>query len=180
MAKKAPLLVRWLIGIGVIAGIGVWLFSQQLFPGNSPLYDAIEAGDTVRAQQLLASGADPDSRRMAITGDDHASTRYQYAPLLYAIRQARPEIAVQLIRAGADPNARHRNTGDVALIAAAEAGMVDVVRELIAHGADVTVEKPDGSTALHMGRAVLVHGRPMPKDHLDPEIRAMLERAGAR
>lgn len=178
--KKAPPLVRLLVGIGVLAVVVAALFSQQLFPGNSRLYDAIEAGDVARARQLLASGADPDSRRMAITGDDHASVRYQSPPLLYAIHRAQPEIAVLLLRTGADPNARRSNTGDVALISAAEAGMVDVVRELLGRGVDVAVARPDGSTALHHGPGLSVQGRPMAKEHLDPEIRRMLERAGAR
>lgn len=117
-AKRAPPLVRLLVGIGVLAVVVAALFSQQLFPGNSRLYDAIEAGDVARARQLLASGA--------------------------------------------------------------EAGMVDVVRELLGRGVDVPVARPDGSTALYHGRGLTVQGRPMAKEHLDPEIRRMLERAGAR
>jgi ankyrin repeat protein len=178
-AKRASPPVRWAVGTALVVFVGLWLFSAELFPGNSRLYDAIEAGDAARVQALLDSGADPNSRSFGLASDDEGNTRSQYSPLLYSIRSNQPEIAVLLLRAGADPDARHRS-GYIAVIEAAEAGMVEVVRELIARGADLSVERPDGNTALHYGPGLMVQGRLQLKEHLDPEIRAMLQRAGSR
>lgn len=56
-------------------------------------------------------------------------------------------------RVRADVNARERHYGDTALMWAAAAGHVDVVRLLIEAGADVRAVDNEGVTALHLARA---------------------------
>ena len=68
----------------------------------------------------------------------------------------------------ADVNARERRYGDTALMWAAVAGNVDVVRLLIEAGADVRAVDDEGVTALHLARA---------KGHT--EVAAALLAAGA-
>ena len=53
----------------------------------------------------------------------------------------------------ADVNAREQRYGDTALMWAAVAGHVDVVRLLIEAGADVRAVDDEGVTALHLARA---------------------------
>jgi hypothetical protein len=62
MAKPRKPLLRlavWLVLIFLLAFV---LLGPELFPGNSKLYDAIEAGDVSAARAIFASGNDPDSR----------------------------------------------------------------------------------------------------------------------
>ncbi len=176
MTRTHPrfLALRWL---GLLAGLVLFIFSSAIVPGNSRLYDAIEKGDEARVRELLAAGADPNSRwRGFATG---RTNRYQFVPLHYALWKGESEIAVLLVEVGTDPNTRNPR-GEPALIAAADAGMTEVVRVLIAKGADVQVTSNyDQSTPLHKGPQFRKAGVDIPKD-LEPEIRAMLQNAGAR
>lgn len=168
--KPLPRLVAWLILLFLIAVVVV---GPELFPGNSKLYDAIEAGDVQAARSILESGNDPDGRSRGL--DPTETQRYRYTPLDYALREGEPEIAQLLVNAGADPNQRTYDDKPV-LIVAADAGMVDLVRVLLEKGADVQATDSLGGTALHFGGTI--NGQI--KDFLDPEIRAMLEAAGAK
>ena len=168
--KSFPRLLAWLILLFLIAVVVV---GPELFPGNTKLYDAIEAGDIQKARTVLESGNDPDGRSRGL--DPTETERYRYTPLEYALRQGEPEIAQLLVAAGADPNQR-THEGTPVLIEAADAGMVEVVRILIEKGADVTVTGSLGETALHFGSTI----SGQTKDYLDPEIREMLVAAGAK
>ncbi len=170
---------RFLLWLALIGVVALWVTAPALFPGNSKLYDAIAAGDEAAARRLLADGADPNSRSLGLAGGDGGLSS-QYSPLLYAINRNEPAIAVLLLEAGAEPNVRNPEN-DTALIAAADAGMVDVVRLLLEKGADPGAANDwDGSTPLHLGRAFDVAGAPSPKTFLDPAIQSLLEAAGAR
>lgn len=127
-------LIRWTI---LIAAVVLWVVSGELWPGNSRLYDAIEAGDVQAAERLLADGADPNSRWRGLAGD--RTERYLYPPLIYALRRNQPEIALRLIEAGADPLARDPRGGD-ALSLASDAGMPEVQQALIARRAQRAAE----------------------------------------
>jgi hypothetical protein len=119
----------------VLAGFGAWLFSAQLFPGNSRLYDAIEAGDVERVQALLTAGADPNSQSGPLTLTRTSTRRYMVSPLIFALRRDQPEAALALLSAGADPNAHDVNTGKSALAMAQGARMARVAQALRDHGA---------------------------------------------
>ena len=182
LRKRRKPISALLLWPGICAFVALFLSLPELFPGNSRLYDAIANGDEARARSLLEAGADPNSSASGLSGMGsgwESSEPYQNRPLLYAIWHNEPGIALLLVEAGADPNARDPE-GDTALIAAANAGMTEVVRALIEKGADVQAANTwNGETALHIGPAVNLLGAPSPKD-LNPEIKVLLEQAGAR
>ncbi len=127
-------LTRAIAWAALIAGFAAWLFSAEFFPGNGKLYDAIATGDAREVRRLLAAGADPNSSASPLTLTRTSTRRYQYAPLIYALRRNQPDAALALIEAGADPNARDLE-GKSALALANNAQMAEVARALIAKGA---------------------------------------------
>jgi ankyrin repeat protein len=165
----------------LVAALGGCLVLPELFPGNTPLYEAIREGDEAAVRRLLKSGADPNSRSRGLRKG--LGIRYPSPPLLHAIRSNQPGAALRLLEAGADANARNPD-GQTALIAAVNAGMTEVVQTLIEKGADVhAASTADGETALRHGPkgpgGWYPHAANQPKG-AKPEIQAILERAGAR
>jgi ankyrin repeat protein len=138
MADRPPPkpLTRLIAWVALIVGFGIWLFSAELFPGNGKLYDAIAAGDAREVRRLLAAGADPNSSASPLTLTRTTTRRYLYAPLIYALRRNQQDAALALIEAGADPNARDLD-GKSALTLANNAHMAEVVRALMARGAQM-------------------------------------------
>ena len=59
-----------------------------------------------------------------------------------------PAIAEALIRLGAEVDARHRDDGDTLLIRAARMGNAELVKVLLAAGANIHIENASGATAL--------------------------------
>lgn len=178
-------IVRLLLWVALFAFVALWIVLPELFPGNAPLYDAIEARDQAEVQRLLAAGADPNSRacRAGTGRSDCSLKRYDDPPLLLAIYLNQPSIIQLLLEAGADPNGRTQQ-GQPALIVAANEGRTETVRALLAAGADAqAVSTADGETPLHYGPNGPGGWYPEwgngDKD-LAPEIRAMPEQAGAR
>jgi ankyrin repeat protein len=94
------------------------------------LFDAIVAGDTAAADDLLAT--DPT---LGSTRHDSGAT-----PVLYALYRGRPELA------------RHLATRIARLTLAEAAALDDTdrVAELLDAGADVDARTPDGFTPLHL------------------------------
>jgi ankyrin repeat protein len=80
--------------------------------------------DTVKA--LLASGAEVNSR-----------DKWGGTPLNFAVDKGRIETVMVLLDAGANPNFHHVESGQTALIDAVVHRHIDVVRALLAKGADV-------------------------------------------
>ena len=128
-------LTRLIARVALIAGFAAWLFSAELFPGNGKLYDAIAVGDGREVRRLLAAGADPNSSASPLTLTRTSTQRYQYAPLIYALRQNQPDAALALVESGADPNARDLN-GASALVLANRTHMTEVARALMARRAE--------------------------------------------
>jgi len=151
--------------------------------GNSELYRAMWDGDEARALALITAGAKPNSRFGATHKIDTANRAVLLNPLHFALARALPKVAVALIEAGADPNSRD-DEGKTALIVAANKGLTEVVRALLAKGADPNAaSSSDGETPLHNGPNGPGGHYPgfgkVPKA-LQPEIRAMLIKAGAK
>lgn len=108
------------------------------------VFDASAVGDTARLRDLLA--ADP-ALANAVASDG-------FTPLGLASFFGHPEAARLLLASGADPNLAAQNSTRVApLHSAVAGGSVEIVRELLAHGADVHARQDLGFTALH-GAAV--------------------------
>lgn len=60
------------------------------------------------------------------------------------------DIVEHLLLSGADPDARDRYTGRTPLISAAVNKHIDVMRKLLQHSANASLQAWDGSTALHL------------------------------
>jgi uncharacterized protein len=102
------------------------------------LLKAAEAGDGARAETLLASGVDINSR-----------DKRGFTPLMYAAANDRVETIALLVRRGADVNARS-DIGETAVICAIRygRGKPETLKALIDAGANVNVVMSDGGTAL--------------------------------
>jgi ankyrin repeat protein len=169
-----------ILGLLPLIGIAVLLFIPL---GNSQLYKAIEDGDEARAIQLIKEGADPNSTLGTYAVEFVEKDFVQGVPLHFALASARPKVAVTLIEAGADPNSRNRE-GQTALIVAVNRGYTEVVRALLAKGADPNApSSSDGERPLQNGPNGPGGHYPgfgkVPKS-LKPEIRDMLIKAGAK
>jgi len=107
-ATRAPLpkLSRVLILAGLAGVLALFAFGYLLFPGNLPLYKAIDRGDEGAVRELLRSGADPNSQSQPFL-ESRRATRYRSPSLAFALWKNCPGIALLLLEAGADPNARH-------------------------------------------------------------------------
>jgi uncharacterized protein len=108
------------------------------------VFDASAVGETDRVAALLD---DDPSRANAVASDG-------FTPLGLASFFGHPEAVRLLLAKGGDPNLAARNSTRVApLHSAVAGGNVEIVRELLAHGADVHARQDLGFTALH-GAAV--------------------------
>lgn len=111
--------------------------------GNTPLDSAAFWGHAQALEILLNKGASTKAKRG------------QYPPLYWAASMGRRRSALKLIVAGADVRTSLPD-GRTALHAAAEKGLLDVVRELIRHGAQANATDQTGHTPL---LNALEHGR---------------------
>ncbi len=149
-----------LLGAGVARAAG----------GDSPLIDAIKAGDHVAVRTLLrtptaAKVQEPDGTtplHWAVLMDDVATvqrllrvgasvktaTRYGVTPLTLAAVNGNPVMIQALLEAGADPNTALPE-GETVLMTAARTGKVDALKTLARHGANVNAREGWlGETAL--------------------------------
>jgi uncharacterized protein len=136
---------------------------QMLTIGTTPLIRAAKAGDTDAIKLLLAHGAKPDlANSLGITpvmaaaglGSNEIDTRGKY------VTQKTANNSIDLlVAAGAEINAVD-NMGRSALHGAAYWGWDEVVKNLVAHHADLSVKDARGFTPVDtaMGRAD-GHGR---------------------
>ena len=94
--------------------------------GSTPLAEAAFNANTEMIRALLDAGADPNA-----AGPDGQT------PLLLVARTANVDAAKLLLEKGANPNAKETQRGQTALMWAAAASQAPVMRELLAHGAEV-------------------------------------------
>jgi len=105
--------------------------------GDTPLALAVYFGQRPVVERLIAAGADTNARG-----------RRQETPLMLAVRGNHPNIMQLLLANGANPNIVADEDGTTALILAAERGLADAVRVLLAAGADAGHRTRAGRTAL--------------------------------
>lgn len=104
------------------------------------VFDASAVGDVERLRELLA---EEPSRANAFASDG-------FTPLGLAAFFGSSEAARILLASGADPNLAARNGTKVApLHSAVAGGNTEIIRELLAHGADVHARQEGGFTPLH-------------------------------
>ena len=109
------------------------------YPQRTPLMHAAAGGHRKVVKLLLAAGAEVDARDRGVAA---LGTYGGNTALTLALENGHADIAAVLLDAGADPNARGGESN--ALGAAAERGMVGMVRRLIALGADVDGKPSSG------------------------------------
>ena len=139
-------------------------------PGaRSPLMDAVEKGDAVMVDLLLANGASPNppgenfplhaavkqnnldmaqlllERGARINDPDKSG----HTPLLYAVEQNNLEMVKLMLAEGAEVGARNTSTGDTPLHIAARDNRSKIINLLIEFGADVNAKNKEGNTPLH-------------------------------
>lgn len=169
-------LIESLLGLGANPNAQLKLFppyravgpdrgaDQMLTIGATPLLRAAKAGDIPAVKLLLANGADPNLPNMhgvtpimaaAGLASNEIDTRGRFKTEAEAV-----ETVQILAKAGADVNARETRNGQSALHGAALWGYTDVVKALVANGADIRAKDLKGRTPLDsaMGRAG-GHGR---------------------
>lgn len=130
----------------LVAGIDA---NTSLPGGESALMTAARSGHTDVVGVLL-TGSNAVESLAEFAGNPGTSERSGYAAESagYGDTERRAPR-----RNRADVNAREQRYGDTALMWAAVAGHVDVVRLLIEAGADVRAVDDEGVTALHLARA---------------------------
>lgn len=126
--------------------------------GMTALHWAVYGGDAELVRLLIAAGADVG-----------VANKYGIPPLASACVQGDAVVVRLLLEAGAD--ARATPAGEPLIMTAARTGSVEVVRDLIAHGARAdVVETSLGQTALmwaaaegheEVARALIAHGAPV-------------------
>jgi ankyrin repeat protein len=137
---------------------------MMLTIGATPLLRAAKAGDVPAVKLLLAHGANPNLPNiygttpiMAAAGlaSNEIDTRGRFKTEAEAV-----ETINLLVKAGAEINAHETRSGSTALHGAALWGWNDVVKALVANGADLTAKDKKGMTPLDsaLGKAG-GHGR---------------------
>ena len=103
------------------------------------LIDAARGGDAATVTRLVKAGADPNMRAGA----------NDWPALLHAVHKHQLATAAALLDAGADPN-RGYPYNYTPLMMAASYGHADMVRLLVARGADTRIVNADGDRALDL------------------------------
>ena len=125
---------------------------------DTPLIEAVKAGDVARVEALLDQGTDPDAAApdgttplhwaardahpaivehlLAAGANTNAANRYGVTPLALAAERGDAAIVGSLLDVGADPNGT-TGEGETVLMVAARTGRVPVIQRLLGAGADV-------------------------------------------
>jgi ankyrin repeat protein len=145
-------------------------FRTPLPSGFTPLFFAVREGRTDVVRILLKAGADVNEAMQPKTRSSGKAPRRGTSPLIMAVENGHFELAAALLAAGADPNdqrsgftALHTLTwvrkpnrgdgddGDPAPIGSGRLSSLQLVAELVEHGADVNARLKRGQS----GRGIL-------------------------
>jgi len=134
-------------------------FSTPLPSGFTPLFFAVREGRTEAAFRLIQAGADVNETMRPKSGDGPPTTA-----LILAIGSGHFELAAALLKAGANPNDRPagftalhaitwvrkpiRGDGNPPPIGSGSLSSLEMVRQLVEHGADINVRLENGSPEL--------------------------------
>ncbi|MDB5339290.1 MAG: ankX 1 [Planctomycetaceae bacterium] len=164
--RKGQTALMWAAADGHVEVVDALLkagadFTTPLPSGFTPLFFAVREGRSKVVFRLLEAGVkvnDPMQPKRPTGGANGKAT----SPLLLAIENGHFELAVALIKAGADPNDRPagyaalhaitwvrkpiRGDGDPSPIGSGSLSSLDVVRQLIAHKADVNIRLEKGDS----------------------------------
>jgi ankyrin repeat protein len=131
--KKLPwLLLFWLLLPPLVQAVDL----------NGELINAVRAGKLVEVRDLIAQGADINTKNTA-----------GKSVLMMAANLGNSRIVDILLAEGADVNAKD-NQESTALIAAAYQGDLHIVKALVAQGADLSAASKNGVTALSTAKLV--------------------------
>jgi uncharacterized protein len=111
--------------------------------GYTPLIFAVRAGNAPLIRLLTKRGADPNLPDAAVNS---------WTPLLHAVHKEQPESVTALLDAGANANGTDAS-GTTPLMMAAGYGYTEIVKILLAHGANPRLAMRDGVTAIDLARA---------------------------
>src|SRR5258706_1809111 len=111
--------------------------------GYTPLIAAARVGDFAMIRLLTSRGADPNLPDGAVNS---------WTPLLHAVHKAQPGSIAALLDAGANANGADTH-GTTPLIMAAGYGYTDIVKILLARGANPRLPMRDGLTAIDLARS---------------------------
>ena len=146
ICSKGMISSKWLL----LGALAFTLTAADDPDGTTPLHWAVRANDLDAAQHLIHAGANPD-----------AANRYGVTPLSLAAEDASAPMIQMLLQAGAHPT-------NFILMTAARTGNAEVLRMLIARGADANARESSlGETALMWAaaenhpeavRALIEHG----------------------
>lgn len=129
--------------------------STQDERGSNPFHMAAERGSAEsigvahhRKDYFLQreSFDNPEKQRLLLALN--SPNNKGYTPLMISVQKGYINSVVTFLQAGAHPDTKHRDSGNTALHYAAEQGNSDLVKALIAFGADIKIQNGRGQTPL--------------------------------
>ena len=160
--RKGQTALMWAAAEGNVEVVDALLhagadFRTPLRSGFTPIFFAVREGHAKVALRLLEAGVDINAEMRPTQGGGKSIT-----PLLLAVENGHFELALALLKAGADPNAHPagytalhaitwvrkpiRGDGDPPPQGSGKLTSVDLVRELVAHKADINVRLENGES----------------------------------
>ena len=153
--QNKPEVVRELIQAGADLDT-----STQDDDGSNPFHVAADSGS---AESIGAVHYNKDCFLQKESSDNPEKRRFLQAlntpnkrghtPLMLSVQKGYVNSTVTFLQAGADPDIQHSDSGNTALHYAAERGNADLVKALIAFGADIWIQNRSGKAALDEARA---------------------------
>jgi ankyrin repeat protein len=164
--RKGQTALMWAAADGNVEVVDTLLeagadFRTRLASGFTPFLFAVREGRTKVVFRLLEAGADVNEPMRPERTKGMARGK-PTSPLILAVENGHFELAVELLKAGADPNARPagftvlhaitwvrkpiRGDGDPPPIGSGKLNSLDMVRQLVAHRADINVRLEKGES----------------------------------